>query len=532
MNDHAIDDVYELSPLQQGILFHCLAAPASDLYLITVEYTLEGQLDEAALIRAWQGLSERNGVLRTSFNWQVAEKPLQIVHRGGPVEVDRQDWRGRAETDRMREHEALVSGQRASIRLDAAPLWRVALVRAAEQRWHLVWTFHHVILEGWSAALLLKQLAALYRIECGRGAALPEVLPYRTYILWTQQQDVTVAEAYWRRTLAGFDAATSLEPRVGTAGPAGTVSIERHQVTLPPAFASQLRVAAREQRVTLNTLLQAAWALLLARNAGSDDVVFGSVVSGREVDLTGVETVVGLCVNTLPQRVRLRGTQPVGDWLRSLQAAQVEMRQFEWTSLLQVQAWSDVPRGSGLFDTLFAYENWAGDAAPGGLDDVTMVASPSRQGGTGYPLVVAIVPGAGLIVNFEFDPARFDRATVEQFGRQFVTLLETLCGDASRRLDELSALDAAAASRCWCGGMPPRVEMAAGCVHEWFEAQAAAAGGTGGAGGSGAADLWRAGAAGESDRQGGCGWRASARRWWWVSAWSGRRRCWSGCSAC
>ena len=394
MNDHAIDDVYELSPLQQGILFHCLAAPTSDLYLITLDYTLEGPLDEAALARAWQRLAELNGVLRSSLNWQVAAKPLQIVHRAVAIDVPRDDWRERSDNERATALAVVAAGQRTSLSLDATPLWRVALIRTAVAQWHLVWTFHHIILEGWSAALLLKQLAALYRLECGRHASVPALLPYRDYIVWTQQQDAAAAEAYWRRTLDGFAGTGRLDGAAAAAGAGDGVRLGRHRATLTRTLASRLKQTAREQRITVNTLLQAAWALVLARSTGSDDVVFGTVVSGREVDLPGVESVVGLCVNTLPMRVRLPGTEKVGEWLRALQAAQVEMRRYEWSSLVQVQTWSDLPRGVRLFETIFAYENWAGDAAGASLDDVSMTASPSLEGGTGYPLAVAIVPGA------------------------------------------------------------------------------------------------------------------------------------------
>jgi amino acid adenylation domain-containing protein len=443
MSEHRIDDAYELSPLQQGMLFHSLAAPASGLYLITVDYTLGGPLDAGALLRAWDALIARNDVLRTSFDWQVANRPIQVVNGqvDGTLRLD--DWRGVSSDIQAQRLGGLVEQQRAPMPLDKAPLMRAALVRVADAEWRLIWTFHHILLEGWSVALLVKQLAALYEIERGGKAPLPPAPRYRDYLDWVRDQDLGAAATYWRRTLAGFQGATSLDGRAAAAGHAETVRHQRYQHVLGKALGRRLHAFAREQRVTVNTILQGAWALLLSRYSGSGDVVFGAVVSGREVDVPGVENVVGLCVNTLPMRVRINTGAAAGEWLRELQAMQAAMRQYEWTSLVQVRGWSDVAAAQPLFETIFAYENWAGDQAIAALGDVSLTAAASIQGGTGYPLAVAVLPGASPSATFEYDAARFDEAFVARLARQFSATVAALCDDSARRLDEISSIDRA-----------------------------------------------------------------------------------------
>jgi amino acid adenylation domain-containing protein len=442
MSDNRIDDAYELSPLQQGMLFHSLAAPASGLYLITVEYTLRGPLDEGAFLRAWAALVARNDVLRTSFDWQVTDRPVQIVHHDVDGTPRLEDWRGVAsevQAERLRE---LVRRQREPMPLDQAPLLRVMLVRVGEDEWRLIWTFHHILLEGWSVALLVKQLAALYEQELGAAAVIPPAPRYREYLDWVRAQDVAAAEAYWRRTLAGFQGAPGIDGRAAS-GPAERVRHERYVHELGKSLGRRVQAFAREQRVTVNTVLQGAWALLLSRYLGGSDVVFGAVVSGREVNLPGIGDVVGLCVNTLPMRVRVDGGAIAADWLRHLQTVQAGMRRYEWTSLLQVRGWSDVAAAQPLFETIFAYENWAGDDAVGGFGSVKLAAAVSTQGGTGYPLAVAVIPGASPAATFEYDAERFEAPFIARLARQFVATVAAFCDGPTRRVDEISSLDRA-----------------------------------------------------------------------------------------
>ena len=442
MNAHDVENLYELAPMQQGMLFHSLVGPTAGVYLMTLNYAVEGPLDATAFAQAWQDVVDRNPILRTSFLWEAAAKPLQIVHRQVTLPIQQHDWRGLPGEERDRRvAEFIAADSRRPLALDAAPLMRVALIRTGEAQWRFVWTFHHIILEGWSASLLLKQLTTLYRRRRGEDAAIPEARPYGEYVAWIQRQNAAEAEAYWRRALQGISAPTDLQvwrsaPAASEAGQHGVEYLRLDRET-----SAKLTETARRCRVTINTILQAAWSILLSRYSGDRDIVFGSVVSGRQVDLAGIESVMGVCVNTLPARVHVPSGTQLPDWLRELQRAQVEMRQFEHCSLVDIQNWSDVPRGRPLFETIFAYENWIGDVGLAELEPgVTLKPNRSIQGGTGYPLVVMALPGAELSVAFVNDLDRLDRETVARFASHYGALLEDIAANPDRAVAEYSIL--------------------------------------------------------------------------------------------
>ena len=285
MTRQDIEDVYELSPLQQGMLFHALAAPDSGVYLIRMVCTLQGTLDEAQFAAAWQTVCERTPILRTSFHWETIAKPVQVVHRRLRLPFEQHDWRDEP-THEARLAAFLEADAARGARLDEAPLTRVALIRLAADRWQFVWTFPHILLEGWSASIVVDDVFAVYRALRG-GAAMPTVTRprYRDYVAWLQKQDGAKAEAYWRQALAGFSAPTPLA--IDRAAGSEAPRYERIRAKLDPAVGMALQTLAREQRLTLNTVFQGAWAILLQRYSGERDVMYGSVVSGREVPFHG-----------------------------------------------------------------------------------------------------------------------------------------------------------------------------------------------------------------------------------------------------
>ncbi|HVR96602.1 MAG TPA: condensation domain-containing protein, partial [Thermoanaerobaculia bacterium] len=273
----AVQDVYRLSPLQEGMLFESLYAEG-DAYVVQVTWTLGGDLDAAALRRAWEWLTGRHAVLRTSFHWQEMEHPHQVVHREVELPWAEEDWRGVAAGARQRLlEERLDAERRAGFDLETAPLFRLLLVRLEDQLWSLTWTQHHLLLDGWSVGLVLPELFAAYAAFLGgKAPTLPPARPFRDYIEWLLRRDPRAAEAFWRRELEGFTAPTPV-------GGAVTEPESRHTfggrgrsvVILDTPATAALSELARRHRLTLNTFIQGAWALLLARRSGEDDVVFG-----------------------------------------------------------------------------------------------------------------------------------------------------------------------------------------------------------------------------------------------------------------
>ncbi|KOV96729.1 non-ribosomal peptide synthetase [Streptomyces sp. NRRL B-3648] len=439
-----VADVYPLTPMQAGMLFHSLLDADSRTYVNQVQLVLTGVTDPHALAEAWQHTADANPVLRTGLVWQETPEPLQVVRHRASVPVTHHDWSGRPAEWGARELDRLLEEDRqAGLDLGTAPLMRLTLIRLAPDRVRLVWTFHHVLLDGWSAAQVFDEVCARYAaLTSGHRPRLPERRPFADYLRWLAGRDTGRAERYWRETLAGFQAPTEL-PRDRRPAEAHRASSSGSvRITLGPDVSARLRETAQRAGLTLNTVLQGAWALLLSRHGGGDDVVFGTTVSGRPAELPGVTSMVGLFINTLPTRVRIDGARPLPDWLRDLQAAQSEARRHDFVSLAQVQSWSEVPGGTGLFDSIVVFENYPFDEGALARHGLAMESERDLEP-TNYPLSVVVAPGDTLDVHLDYDPAAFDEATVQALGESLRVLLTGMAADPDRRLAELPLLDPA-----------------------------------------------------------------------------------------
>ncbi|MEW2435914.1 non-ribosomal peptide synthase/polyketide synthase [Streptomyces caniferus] len=469
----AVEDIYPLTPMQAGMLFHSLMDPDSHTYFNQVQLVLSGVTDPVALATAWQQAADANPMLRTRLVWEETAEPLQVVQARATVPVTHHDWSGWAADARERALTALLAEDRAAgLDLAAAPLMRLALIKLSDDRVRLVWTFHHVLLDGWSAAQVFDEICERYAaLTAGRRPEVPARPPFGSYLRWLAEQDSTQAERHWRTTLAGFTSPTEL-PRDRTALEAHRASSSGSvHVTLDEADSTRLRETAQRSGLTMNTVLQGAWGLLLSRYSNSDDVVFGTTVSGRPAALPGVESMVGLFINTLPTRVRVDGQRGLLDWLRDLQTAQSESRRYDFVSLTELQTWSEVPRGTGLFDSIVVFENYPFDSdalARHGLG----IQQERDLEPTNYPLSVIVAPGERLTVALDYDPAAFDAATVERLGTCLRVLLTEMAADPDRRLGDLPLLTAGERGRIlreFGGDVATRPRRV---LPEVFEAQA------------------------------------------------------------
>jgi amino acid adenylation domain-containing protein/non-ribosomal peptide synthase protein (TIGR01720 family) len=438
-----VADLYPLSPLQRGMLFHTLRDGESGVYVQQLTCALWGALDEDAFAAAWQRLADRQPVLRTGYVWQHLDEPVQVVAAELPVVLRRLDWRDRGDAERAADlAELLEAERRRGFDLERPPLMRLVLIRFADETWRFVWTHHHLLLDGWSLPLLVRELFALYEGERrGEPVELPRPRPYRDYIAWLAARDRGAAEVFWRRYLAGFSRPTPIDGR-GPAGRGGEAPDTRDLPRMLPAAASEaLTRTAQRRQLTLNTLVQGAWGLVLARSAGGSDVVYGVVSSGRPPELPGVESMLGMFIATVPARVRVRGGQTVGEWLRALQAEQVEVRRHEHAALSEIQGWSEVPRSEPLFESLLVFENYpVGEALAGERRMSIAVRDLHMEERTNYPLNLTVMPGPALRLVLSYDARRFAATTAERLVRRFETVLLALAEDPDRRLDEVPAL--------------------------------------------------------------------------------------------
>ncbi|HVT17363.1 MAG TPA: amino acid adenylation domain-containing protein [Thermoanaerobaculia bacterium] len=435
--DRAVVDIYPLSPLQRGLLFHSQRHRGSGDYFQQVSCILAGKLDGASFLRAWQMVVARHPILRTAFVWEDLAEPLQVVREGIELPWEDGDWRELSPGEQEeRLDRYLREDRRRGFEVAQAPLMRVALLRLAGDRHALVWSSHHLVLDGWSAPVLVREVVTLYHaLAAGRDAVLPLPPPYRAYVEWLLRQDLGAAQSYWRRALAGFTRPTPLARRPAAAGAAGG----RGELTfvIPAAETSRLQALAVRQRVTLHTLAQGAWALLLGHLSGRRDVLFGAVVAGRPETLAGSGGMVGAFINTLPVRVRIDEQSALVPWLEKLQAEQAEARQFEYSPLVEVQGWSEVPRGLPLFESTFSFNNFPVGEAFGGEGPGFAVAGVRWLEQTSYPLDLTIGVGAELAVRVMYSKERFTPAASASLARQFTALLATAAARPEVRIADL-----------------------------------------------------------------------------------------------
>lgn len=359
MSEKQITESYSLSPLQKGMLFHHLEAPNSGSYIQQVVVTLREPVHIPLLHQAWQQVTDRHSALRSSFHCRAAEPPLQRIDPSVSLSLQEQDWSGLAASEQEHRLSRLLTLDRQrGFDVTRAPLMRLALFRFGENDFRLVWTFHHILADGRSRLLLLQEAFARYQAsKCGSPLDLPETRPYSEYIRWLEEQDFKRAEPFWRRHLEGY-----LAPAPLSFGRRDNHSLKRsrreaQEDSLSPAATAALKAFAAQNHITLNSLIQGAWAFLLSRYSGDSDVVFGATRACRKSTVADSESMIGLFINTVPVRIEIDAQDSVLDCVKALRAQWVSMREYEHTPLTKIHGWSSVPSGQPLFETIVVFEN-------------------------------------------------------------------------------------------------------------------------------------------------------------------------------
>jgi amino acid adenylation domain-containing protein/non-ribosomal peptide synthase protein (TIGR01720 family) len=470
-----VEDIYPLSPMQQGMLFHTLQEPSSGMYFEQLTFRSEGGLDTAAFRTAWEQVLARHPILRTAFVWEGLELPLQIVRPRATLPWTEHDWRALPPEAQQEQLSSLLAEDRArGFDIAQAPLQRLLLIRLTDSAFQCVWSFHHLLLDGWSLPILFKEVFDFYDgARHGKLVHLELPRPYRDYIAWLAREDLARAEAFFREVLRGFRAPTQLSiERLGAPAADPTASHLNVMRSLSEETTAALTEAARAHGLTLNTLVQGAWALLLSHYSGEDDVVFGATVSGRSTGVEGVVSMIGLFINTLPVRARLRQDAPLVAWLKELQDQQAAQLPYEYTPLAEVQRWSEIPRGRPLFSSLLVVENYPLDAAVEQGASSLAISDMRIAEKTNYPLALQVVPGKELSLLIPYATDRFDGATVARMLEHIEAILVGFVRAPERRLSELPLLTDEEQHRMvttW--NDPPSAYPDDTCVHHLFEAQ-------------------------------------------------------------
>ncbi len=445
MKKKDIDAIYQLSPSQQGMLFETLARPGSGIYIEQNTWTLAGHVDADLFTYAWQQTLDRHPALRTCFIWQNQENPLQVVLKSAVLPLDREDWR---DVDDAGQHDRLntyLQTIRANgFALNKAPLMRLGIFRTDDTTYQCVWSFHHILMDGWCLPLVLKDVLALYVAATQNPKpALPPVHAYVEYIRWLQRQPIEQAEVFWHESLDAFHAPTPLgtivQDDVSTQISKSESPYAEYRVQLSESLTLALQGIAQQHRLTLSTLLQGLWGTLLCRYSGQWDVVFGATVSGRPAELPGVENIIGLFINTVPVRTVFSPETSLLSWFSQFQEHGHTRQMYEYCSAGQIRQWCPMPHSLPLYDSIVVFENYPlnteelSDSGAGfTFHDFRGIGAQTR-----YALTLLIVPGQALSMRLIIRRQHFVNQEASQILPHFERLLQTWVAAPEQSLEHV-----------------------------------------------------------------------------------------------
>ncbi|QLE40069.1 amino acid adenylation domain-containing protein [Nostoc sp. C052] len=469
-----IEDLYELSPMQQGMLFHTLYAPESEVYFEQLLCILSGELNFSAFKQAWQQVVARHPVLRSSFYWEEIEKPLQMVSKQVDLSWEQLDWRNFTPDEQQQYLEDFLKCDRQKqFDLSQASLMRFTVIHLKEYTYQFIWSHHHILFDGWSMQIILKEVLAFYEAhQRGEHLRLISSPPYREYINWLQQQNITQAKNFWQKKLQGFETPTLIgDWGLGT-GDGKQQTYNEQTFELSQTVTEKLQYAAGQHHLTLNNLVQGAYALLLSRYSGENDVVFGATVSGRPPTLAGVNSMVGLLINTLPIRVQITPKAELLPWLKQLQSQAFEQEEYAYYSLAEIQRLSDFPPGMRLFDSLLVFENYPLDSAEQDIKKTLGISNIRCFERTNYPLTIVVNPESQLSGRIIYETSRFEQETIVRIIGHFQTLLAGIADNIQQDISQLSLLSEAEEEKLILQENNQSIDsIHYKCIHILFEEQ-------------------------------------------------------------
>ncbi|WP_299485540.1 amino acid adenylation domain-containing protein [Acaryochloris sp. IP29b_bin.137] len=443
---HAIANMYPLSPMQEGLLFHTLLTPQAGTYMPQVVLTFSGVLDSQILRQAWQTTLEHHDILRTGFYWEQRDQPFQVVYRQLSLPWVEQDWQTLSPREQTAKLEILLACNRDEpFNLNQPPLMRLTWVALGDNRYHLIWCYHHLILDGWSTGQVLKDVFQQYFADIGTlpTIAIPTPPSYGNYIAWLNRQDPAAAQNFWKTYLDGWWEPTALPILKLGKAVEGTSSnsLADRQKCLSAAVTKRLRNFCQQHQLTLNNLVQGALGLLLSRYCNTDDAVFGATYAGRPPDLTGSLTTVGLFINTLPVRVKVKRQQTVLAWLQRLSTQQSETTAYDYVSLRDIQGW--VNGGRSLFDCLLVFESYPVSAELFQGQTAFELESLQFNEWTHFPLTLLVSVGDSLTLTAKYRTEQISADAIERFLEHFSRLIVTLAEQPHSSLPAITLLSKA-----------------------------------------------------------------------------------------
>jgi amino acid adenylation domain-containing protein/non-ribosomal peptide synthase protein (TIGR01720 family) len=436
-----VEDAYPLSPLQQGLLFQSLLEPASESYFVQVRFDFAGTLDPDAFREAWFELCRRHAVLRSAFIHQDLPRPMQVVLKDRQPEVGFDDLRHWAREERRARLEAFcLKERRRGFDLQRDPLLRLAVFREGDSDYHIVWSYHHILIDGWCLAILQRDFLEIYAALLDRRLPrLPPAAPYRNYIRWLEGQDRESARRFWRHYLKGYEHLATL-PKLAGFDDGQPRALAEEILVLDADQSSGLVRLASQAGVTLNAVMLSLWGLLLSRYNDQEDVVLGTIVSGRPADLAGVEEMVGLFICAVPVRLGLKPDMLFPDLVCRVQDDALTSEAHLHLPLADIQLESAL--GRHLFDHMLIFENYPLRAAgiPAQSPARAEFAPVAAYDPTHYDLDITVVPGERITVKFTFDLRVYRPDQLQRTAGHLRMAVASILRDPEQRLREIDIL--------------------------------------------------------------------------------------------
>jgi pristinamycin I synthase-3/4 len=430
-----IEDILPLSPLQEGLFLQSASFDKAmiDPYQGQTIFDIAGKLNVKRLKIATEALLQRHGNLRAGFIYKGLERPVQVIPEKVALSWSVHDFRKMPKKiQQSQENTLILADNQEHFDLSKAPLLRFNLIRLADERFRLIITDHHILLDGWSMPILLKELFELYRTR-GDITLLPRVTPYRAYLVWLQKQDKIAAATAWKDYFLGLEAPSIIAKTRSDA----KVPLETYYLILPTSLSDKLVKQANKRGLTLNTLFQTAWAILIAHLAKKTDIVFGVTVSERPADLLGVENMVGLFINTIPLRVKINLSENMAILLNRVQEQQWNLIPHRHLGLTEIQRLSGLGE---LFDTYYVFQNYPTDIHALGVDLKEIALSQTEDLGAGishYPLGLTVLPGKPFKLLLGYHPSLFNTETIESIGCLLNDILNYISKNAQQPIGVL-----------------------------------------------------------------------------------------------
>lgn len=455
--DYDIEDIYTLSPVQEGMLFHSLLQPGTGVYVQQLAFRMKGKADIELFQQAWQHVIQQHPILRTSFKWEGFEKPIQVVKSNSDVEFEILDWVNTqyhsSDTLKSKLRQLCMNQRKSTVDITKDKPMHFTFVKLNHDEFFFIWTYHHLLLDGWSMPTVLNQVSLTYT-KLLQNQPLPTLTttPFRTFIYWYRRQDHSIAQRFWQQLMDGYIHTTYLptaEHELSrTAISDNNMSHEELSEHLTSENLQRLKQLASSKRVTLNSLIQTAWIIFLHYISKKDDIVFGSVFSGRPASIKGIENMVGMFINTLPIRIKVNAEQKLHHLLQEAYAVQMNVKEFEHTSLVDIKKWAGIHTKGELFDTCVIYANFPNVMSTDGTEQLIEggeVSDISTFEQTNYPLTLSIVENVTLSLDVNFNTNKMDRNRVERYLfllkhilTNFEEMIDLTIVDVHKQLDKLN----------------------------------------------------------------------------------------------